>query len=62
MVGARSGDRMGAMNSTVDCPGSLKLNAAAEMTTVDDTWTGERPERGERVEFGYAGSATEHPP
>jgi hypothetical protein len=54
--------KMRGVNSKVNRSGSLKLNATAEQATDKKTWTGERPERGERVELGYAGHMSVHEP
>jgi hypothetical protein len=62
MSGSVAGFNMGSMNSEVNRTGSLKLNAAAEPATINRTWTGERPECSERVEFGSSGYVSVHEP
>jgi hypothetical protein len=46
---------MGSMTTETDRSGSLKLIATAKKPTSTASWTGECPEGGTGVEFGYTG-------
>jgi hypothetical protein len=62
MVDSGATVRMSGMDNDDKCSGSLKLIATADRPATIGSWTGECPQCGTRVEFGYAGRVPVHEP